>query len=605
MTLTTITITTRDVFHRSPRHGDRVIFRAPRVRPGIGDEVIVPRPVVVSLESGQGSAELEPGPCQVSFRAGTSVDTRPFEVIVPDKGPVTLRDLLEKNYEWSPQILSEAQKAVGKAEKAATSAQVSQQGAKKAAQDARSASDGITALRDQAAQAATRAEGAADQAAGSATAADTSAKASQRSASTARSAETRTTTAANRATEEANRSEQAAVHAATAGARATGEADRAKQEADRSKAEADRAATAADRIGTADAVTAARRAAEAAATRSGAQADRSKAEADRAEAAASTATSGISPQVRADIDAKATKAELTTALVGKADKTHKHPSADISGTYSVDKNSKNMVIKTDGAGDLNVRGRIYVYPQGNVTLSGTTFESKHAVNKAYVDAADEALGQRIDAKADTAALEQKADKAQVDQLATALEGKAAQAAMDTALAGKANTAHTHLSADVTDAVDAGAQSQSATYAKRLVRLDSSGHLRAKAPVTPTSVATKKYVDDEIATAAQAGVAASKMAQASAGWARFYRVGNLVTIQVANGGAATTADIPTGFRPAVRPCYVPVTWLSDPASVVLLNLDRNSGKAQIERAPGTSNAVHGTAVYMTTDAWPGT
>lgn len=603
MALTTITITTRDVFHRAPRHGDQVIFRAPRIRPGTGDKVIVPRPVVVSLESGQASAELEPGPCQVSFRAGTSVDSRPFEVVVPDKGPVTLRDLLEKNYEWSPQVVSEVHKALSKAEKAATSAQASQRGAKKAASDARAASDGITALRDQAAQDATRAEGAAAQAAGSATAADASAK-------EAKTAENRAGTAANRAAQgqyqaekaardaasSAEQSEQAAVHAATTKTRATEQADRAKQEADRSKTEADRATTAADRIGTADAVTAARRAAEAAATRSGEQSERSKAEADRAEAAASTATSGISPQVRADIDAK-------------AEKGHKHLSADVTDAVSTiyTGSQKGKLLKVGNDGTIRVTGVDGITsPWGSsIRVDRPPSGPKYVTNKEYVDAADEALGQRIDTKADAAALEQKAAKAQVDQLITALEGKATQAAVDAALAGKVNTVHTHLSAEITDAVDAGAQSQSATYAKRLVRLDASGHLRAKAPATPTSVATKKYVDDEIATATQTGVAASKMAQASAGWAKFYRVGNLVTIQVVNGGSSTAVDIPTGFKPAVRPCYVPVTWLSDPASVVLLNLDRSSGKAQIERAPGTSNAVHGTAVYMTTDAWPST
>lgn len=65
---------------------------------------------------------------------------------------------------------------------------------------------------------------------------------------------------------------------------------------------------------------------------------------------------------------------------------------------------------------------------------------------------------------------------------------------------KASQEHTHKSADITDAVDAQTQSQSSTYSRRLVRLDNSGNLCAKAPKTAYSVATKKYVDDQVAGA---------------------------------------------------------------------------------------------------------
>lgn len=61
---------------------------------------------------------------------------------------------------------------------------------------------------------------------------------------------------------------------------------------------------------------------------------------------------------------------------------------------------------------------------------------------------------------------------------------------------KANQEHTHKSADITDAVDAQTQSQSSTYSRRLVRLDNSGNLCAKTPKTAYSVATKRYVDDQ-------------------------------------------------------------------------------------------------------------
>ncbi|MDK8450999.1 hypothetical protein [Corynebacterium mastitidis] len=65
---------------------------------------------------------------------------------------------------------------------------------------------------------------------------------------------------------------------------------------------------------------------------------------------------------------------------------------------------------------------------------------------------------------------------------------------------KASQEHTHKSADITDAVDAQAQSQSSTYSRRLVRLDNSGNLCAKTPTTSYSVATKGYVDAQVAGA---------------------------------------------------------------------------------------------------------
>lgn len=67
---------------------------------------------------------------------------------------------------------------------------------------------------------------------------------------------------------------------------------------------------------------------------------------------------------------------------------------------------------------------------------------------------------------------------------------------------KADKTHKHVSADITDSVDAESNSQSSTYARRLVRLDGSGNLCAKTPKTSGSVATKKYVDDQIKTTVQ-------------------------------------------------------------------------------------------------------
>lgn len=583
---------------------------------------------------------LAPGPTRFTI-TGNHI-AHDLVATIPDTATVDFIDLLTKVYTWEPEVISEAHRALTKAEQAATHAQSFRDQARTSAQDAREASEGVVGLREQAQTAARNAVSHAQQARGHADRAQQQADRAEGAATTARGAQSAADAAADRAASSTDQATQAAMRSEASATRATGEADRAGQEADRSEEAARRAVEGADRIGAAEAVSAAKKAAEAAASRSGSQADRSQREADRAEAAASTATSGISPQVRAEIEAKATKAEVDSALAGKASVRHQHRSADISDAVEGAQNERSRVVKTNKYGLFPLAttmildqssGAIASNNPNGIQQYGTPTSDHAVVNKKYVDAADEVLGRRIDTKVDASALEAKADKEQLGQLVTAVEAKAA-------------VGHKHVSVDITDATT-HLGSGSAARRSSVVRTDSSGEvnigvarglyvshqdgIRINAnqgsATNAKSAVNRGYVDAQVAKAApvshrhqvsditglgdemisvvQRGVSSSKMAQASSGWATFYRVGNVVTIQVVNGGSATSVDIPAGFRPAVRPCYVPVTWLSDPVSVVLLNLDRRSGKAQIERVPGSGNAVHGTAVYMTTDTWPST
>ncbi|MEJ4100934.1 hypothetical protein V5S96_11300 [Corynebacterium mastitidis] len=627
---TTVTINARDVFQRAPKTGDAVIFRAPRLRPGTADHIITPKPVTVNLAEGRASVSLEPGPCQVIFRVGTSVDSRPFDVLIPASGSVTLRDLIERNYRWEPEIVSEVRTIQSKAEAAARKAESFRDEARTAATQAKEASDGIATLRDQAAVSAA-------QAGQSATNADAAAQRAQESVTTATASATRVGQSANLAAQGRYAAEKAARDAAAsatqageAATQAAGEIARATREADRSEEAARRAVEGANRVGDADAVVAAKRAAEAAAARSGTQADRSKAEADRTVQAASTATSGISPQVRSEIDAKATKEDLARGLDGKANAAHLHRSREITDTtYNVGLNGdRDRLIRLDSQGKIAVYGSPGITArdgaiQVDATQGGRT-PAASVVNKRYVDG-------EVAKKADVSHTHQLGEVEGLESAlgakaeAAALAGKADQQAVDTALAGKADKSHRHVSADITDAVDAESQSQTVTYKNRLVRLDGHGNLCAKLPKTSGSVATKKYVDDEvkkaapvghkhqvsditglsaeISSAVQQGASRSKMNQVVSEWATFYRVGNIVTVQVYNGTSSKAATIPEGYTPAVNSCYAPVTWLSDPASVVLLNIDSKKKQVTVERAPSAHGLVHGTAVYMTTDPWP--
>ncbi|WP_211257120.1 hypothetical protein [Corynebacterium oculi] len=304
---------------------------------------------------------------------------------------MTLRDLIERNYRWEPEIVSEVQKAQAKAEAAAHRAEASRNKARTAANQAKAASDGIATLRDQAAASAT-------QAGQSATEADAAAKRAEQSATTAKASETRAEQSANHAAQGQYAAEKAARDAATSATQAgeavtqaAGETTRATTAADRSEEAARRAVEGAGRIGTAEAVVAAKRAAEAAAARSGTQADRSKAEADRAVQAASTATSGISPQVRSEIDAKATKAEVAEGLAGKADTAHRHRSSEIiDSTYNIGlRQDRNLLVKMDSAGKISVYGSPGMKARdGAIQIAatqGARTPDNSVVNKRYVD----------------------------------------------------------------------------------------------------------------------------------------------------------------------------------------------------------------------------
>ncbi|MBC3186359.1 hypothetical protein H7347_07200 [Corynebacterium sp. zg-331] len=127
---------------------------------------------------------------------------------------------------------------------------------------------------------------------------------------------------------------------------------------------------------------------------------------------------------------------------------------------------------------------------------------------------------------------------------------------------KANLAHTHVSADITDTVDAEASSQSATYAKRIVRLDGSGNLCAKTPKTRGSVATKGYVDDQLKglSVQDSGwydITSLRDSSGAMGNAYIRRVGDLVTLCLKGYEHPYSASKVVLFRQAALSGFFPM------------------------------------------------
>ena len=113
------------------RPGDKVIFWSPHVGGSSthAGRVISTAPVTVFLEGGKATVpDVEPGSMRVLLQCRGVESQGPIDVTVPDgTGTVTLRSLIESQFEYSPPIVSAVQQAADNAaasERAAIQAQV-------------------------------------------------------------------------------------------------------------------------------------------------------------------------------------------------------------------------------------------------------------------------------------------------------------------------------------------------------------------------------------------------------------------------------------------------------------------------------------------------
>lgn len=131
--------------------GDKITLWAPEVRPSTGGGIITTDPVVVDLDDeGRATVEAEPGPLMVKLPRRGVADVAAKEVVVPDQvSAVTLRDLLELEYEYRPAVVNEAREHANRAESAAQRIGTAEQvqawhdGAKTAAGEAKAAAQQI------------------------------------------------------------------------------------------------------------------------------------------------------------------------------------------------------------------------------------------------------------------------------------------------------------------------------------------------------------------------------------------------------------------------------------------------------------------------------
>lgn len=106
-----VTIDLTDTSGYADPIADRVIFRAKFTAgsPSVPGRVISTATASVDLQDGKGEVDLEPGPTIITLRA-RNYDDSTFDVTVPETDDVlTLRDLLEGDFNYTPEVLGEAQ----------------------------------------------------------------------------------------------------------------------------------------------------------------------------------------------------------------------------------------------------------------------------------------------------------------------------------------------------------------------------------------------------------------------------------------------------------------------------------------------------------------
>lgn len=257
--------------------GDKVVLWKPAAAGSAthAGRVISTAPVDVLLTDGKATVpDVEPGEMRVLLQCRGFESHTPIPVTVPDgTGTVTLRSLLESQFEYSPPVVSAVQQAADRAsdaERGSIEAQVRSEAAADRA-DAKvdeAINNGAALVRDEVKQDADRAvsarqaatqsesnaaasEGAAASSASNAAASETNAKQSETNAGDYAAV---ATTAATEAVDAMESASVAVTSIANSVNAAAGHADRASQSESGAAAYAQNASDAADRVGTAEQV---------------------------------------------------------------------------------------------------------------------------------------------------------------------------------------------------------------------------------------------------------------------------------------------------------------------------------------------------------------
>ena len=249
-----VTIDLKDTSGYAPALGDRVIFEAKRLAgsettPG---RVITTAPVEVPLRNGVGEVDLEPGATVMRVKARNYRDARAIEFVVPAVSrSMTLRELLEDAFTYTPPVIQEAQlykvqarEAVERAE-AAAAVVGSAQRVGEWADASEAASRASEAFAEAAKESSEASAESAAASAGSAGEAGESASSAASSAGVAESHAKRAESHANEAGSHASAASESAKSASASAEAASDSSDTARQEADRATEQARAASTSA------------------------------------------------------------------------------------------------------------------------------------------------------------------------------------------------------------------------------------------------------------------------------------------------------------------------------------------------------------------------
>lgn len=219
-------------------------------------------------------------------------------------------------------------------------------------------------------------------------------------------------------------------------------------------------------------------------------------------------------------------------------------------------------IVTAGAGRYSVAaghaGFVQTQPNGALTIEDDTIrDDAAAVHKGYVDA-------RISRHTHT-----------TDQIK----------GLDTALAGKAATSHTHTQADITDLPQITDNTNGSTLPIR----DPWGHITAADPSYRYQVATKGYIDAELEKLNQ--IKAESILQ-NASFAK--KIGRIVCLYVNINFAGAQGTLPPAFRPS-NACYIAVYTPTKLAYPGWMTVSPN-GDVYVQFSQSDSTVGFATAVY---------
>lgn len=129
-----------DEFHPD----DKVVVWSPVHREGARGQVVNTAQKQIKLDGGNASQEVEPGPLMVKIQCRGLSDTAPKEVTVPDQAEVSLWDLLEQDFTYTPPIISEVVEARAEVREAVARVGSAEQVGEWAERSETAASDALT-----------------------------------------------------------------------------------------------------------------------------------------------------------------------------------------------------------------------------------------------------------------------------------------------------------------------------------------------------------------------------------------------------------------------------------------------------------------------------